>query len=306
MSQDISEFDLIAAIVDELGAQATADWVRIGPGDDASVVRVAGEREWVSSIDTLLADVHFPVTAPAALVGYRALMVSLSDLAAMAATPRYVLVALTLPQPDVAWLRLLARGMAEAAAQCQVAVCGGNLTRGPLSITVSVHGDCAPHSAVSRADAQIGDQLWVSGELGGAAACVRQSLFDVDPLTLTPIQHKYYKPRARLDLALALQNHASAAIDISDGLLQDLGHLAQASNVGLRINSTLLPVCAGATLQDALSGGDDYELICAASTAPPGFVSIGEVIAGDVVLLDDQAVVSRGFDHFAAAADDER
>ncbi|MEM9621739.1 MAG: thiamine-phosphate kinase [Pseudomonadota bacterium] len=298
----VSEFDLIAEIVDQLGAQATADWVTLGPGDDGSVVHVHGDRAWVGSIDTLLADVHFPAEAPAQLIGYRALMVSLSDLAAMAATPRYALVALTLPDAEPAWLRQLAAGMAEAAAHTGIAITGGNLSRGPLSISVSVHGDCSPDDVVTRHGARVGEQVCVSGPLGGAAACVRQQLYDTTA-QLTDLQSRYFKPRARVDLVTSLRGQASAAIDVSDGLVQDLGHLADASQVGLRVYREQLPVFPGATLADALYGGDDYELICTSAGVPEGFVAIGEVLeragpAAAALWLDDEPLAAVGYDHF--------
>ncbi|NOX49302.1 MAG: thiamine-phosphate kinase, partial [Gammaproteobacteria bacterium] len=137
----MDEFSLIDCIVSELGSQAKGPWIALGPGDDAAVIAQSPGCQTVASIDTLIAERHFPTAAPAELVGYRALMVSLSDLAAMAAVPRYALVALTLPRADKDWVVGMARGMADAARLTGTYICGGNLSRGPLSITVSVHGE---------------------------------------------------------------------------------------------------------------------------------------------------------------------
>ena len=167
---------LIDSIANALGDSATAPWIRVGIGDDAAVMRARDGFDQVASIDTLVADVHFPNNAPE-LIGYRALMVSLSDLAAMAAVPRYALVALTLPEVagDTCqqWVQRLASGMAAAAQETHTALCGGNVSRGPLSISVSVHGEVEAGQARLRSTAAAGEGLYVSGPLGSAAACVR-------------------------------------------------------------------------------------------------------------------------------------
>ena len=296
------EFALIDNIVSVLGAASTAPWISVGPGDDAAVIALPPDHELVSSIDTLLADVHFPAEAPAELIGYRAMMVALSDLAAMAATPSYALVALTLPQLDNAWVSELTQGMAAAAEKCQIALCGGNVSRGPLSITVSVHGQVPVGLAVLRATAQPGDGLWVSGALGAAAACVRQGLFQVTGAP-TGVQIAYYKPSARFDCVDVLRSYAHAAIDISDGLLADAQHIAKASNLHLDLDSTALPAAPGATLEDMLNGGDDYQLLVTAAADAPladvGFVRVGEVQPGPAQLtLDSQPCQPSGYDHF--------
>lgn len=296
----MDEFALIREVVTQLGDRAKGRWIDVGPGDDAAVISQTPDTQAVASIDTLVANVHFPATAPAELIGYRALMVSMSDLAAMAATPRYALVALTLPTADVPWVKKMAQGMAEAARACDTYICGGNFAKGELSITVSVHGEVPEGAAVRRDGAQKGDTIYVSGELGAAAACVRLAEFQISNGTLSPLQARYFRPRARLDLVTQLQNHCSAAIDISDGLLADLSHLCAASNVQGSVNSDLIPLHPHAKLRDALSGGDDYELLCTAAIAMPGMTPIGEISAGAGVFLDNQWVETKGFNHFGA------
>ena len=249
----MDEFSLIDEVVGALGAQAQGRWVSVGPGDDAAVVDVSAGHQVVSSIDTLVEGVHFPPNMPASLVGYRSLMVSLSDLAAMAATPRYVLVAMTLPSVDPAWVKQCAMGMARAAQVCDVYLCGGNFTRGALSITVSVHGEVPHGESVLRSGACAGDGIFVSGALGGAAACVRNGQWP-DSLELSTLQQRYATPQARVDLCAQLRERASAAIDVSDGLLQDLRHLCRASALGAKVDSSLVPVFEGALLDDALYG----------------------------------------------------
>ena len=253
----------------------------------------------VASIDTLLPDVHFPAAAPAQLIGYRALMVSFSDLAAMRALPRYCLVSLSMDETQgAAWVASLACGMADAARELGVYVCGGNLTCGPLNIAVSVHGEVEHQHLLRRSEGQPGQQLSVTGALGAAAACVRTGqMLPVDPKALTPLQHAYYRPRARFDVAAMVQA-ASAGLDISDGLSQDLAHLCAASGCGAALQSLSIPIGAGATLEDALFGGDDYELLVASNEALPGAYTIGVLTTEPGLTLDGAPFAAKGFDHF--------
>lgn len=298
----MDEFALIADIVAGLGEHAGGPQIELGPGDDAALAappsQLGADAVAVASIDTLLPDVHFPAAAPADLVGYRAIMVAASDLAAMAALPGYMLVSLTLPQADQAWVKALTQGMAQAAGELALPLCGGNLTRGPLNIAVSVHGWVRRGQAVTRSGAEPGDILQVSGPLGGAAACVRQKAFAVQG-TLNDLQRAYYRPRARLDLREVIAG-AHAAIDISDGLLQDAVHLLAASNCGAEVKTPQLPVAEGAELNDALHGGDDYELLVAHPSVLPGFAKVGVLTAGQGLKLDGKPIRSEGYDHFRA------
>ena len=294
-----NEFALIDAIVEGLGDRATGDWVSVGPGDDAAVIKATPGLAQVASIDTLLPDVHFPAAAPAQLIGYRALMVSFSDLAAMRAAPRYCLVSLSMDESQgAAWVASLACGMADAARELGVYVCGGNLTRGPLNIAVSVHGEVEHQHLLRRSEGQPGQQLSVTGVLGAAAACVRTGqMLPVDPKALTPLQHAYYRPQARFDVAAMVQA-PSAGLDISDGLSQDLAHLCAASGCGAALQSLSIPIGAGATLEDALFGGDDYELLVASNEALPGAYIIGVLTTEPGLTLDGAPLAAKGFDHF--------
>lgn len=289
----MAEFELIDAIVAALADSASAPHVRLGPGDDAAVIATPTDAETVASIDTLLEGTHFPVDAPPREIGYRAMAVSLSDLAAMGAEPSYVLVALTLPHSDAAWLEALAAGMADASRVYAAPIVGGNLSRGSLSLSVSVHGTVAPGAALTRSGAQVGDGLFVTGALGASAAVV-ESGFEVVSIELL---QRYYRPPERVTTARALSSRVSAAIDISDGLVADAGHLASMSGVQLAIARSQVPVFDGATIEQALFGSDDYELLLTSSQQLPGCHRIGSVVAGSGVTVGGQQVEG-GYDHF--------
>jgi thiamine-monophosphate kinase len=211
----------------------------------------------------------------------------------MGASPLFVLLALTLPEESVAWATGFARGAAQAAHATGTVIAGGNLTRGPLGVSVSVHGSVPAGQAVLRSGAKPGDRVYVSGALGGAAAALRRGFDD------SALAERFYRPRARTDLSLPLRLCASAAIDISDGLLQDLGHLARASGCRMDVEGEKVPVFPGAKLGDALYGGDDYELCFTASAAPsfPAF-EIGVVGVGSGVWVDGALPERTGYQHF--------
>lgn len=301
----MNEFELIDAIVAELGTAAKGPLVRVGPGDDAAVVEVPAGMEIVSSIDALVGDVHFPARAGAELIGYRAIMVSASDLAAMGAQDGFVLVGLNLPDDDADWVRALTVGMRRAVEQLDLRLVGGNIARGPLAIAVSVHGFAPRGQALLRSGARPGDRIWVTGELGGAAAALaRGGLADCAcEGDLDALGRRYFMPCARMPEGIALRGRAHSAIDISDGLLQDLGHILDASGVGADLDSTRVPVAAGATLAQALSGGDDYELCFTMAAAPPPLSvpvhCIGAVVAERGLRIDGRTVAAAGFRHFA-------
>jgi len=298
----VNEFELIDQIVDALGAAAAGEWVRLGPGDDSAVTAVPEGAELVSSIDALVADVHFPAAAAPELVGYRAMMVSASDLAAMGAAPGFALVALSLEHDDVAWLRGLAAGMGEACGTLGLPLVGGNLARGPLTIAVSVHGFVPAGGALRRRGARLGDAVYVTGRLGAAAAAVaRGDLEAARPEALNALQRGYFRPRARLQAGQALRGVASGLIDLSDGLLQDLGHVCRASGVGADLEGARIPVAEGASLDHVLAGSDDYELCFTAADEVPDLgvpvTRIGRIGAEPGVRVDG-AAAGGGFQHF--------
>ena len=266
-----SEFSLIERIRARAGAR---DDVLLGIGDDAALLRVPEGHELVLSTDTLVAGVHFPEETAAADIGWKALAVNLSDLAAMAATPAWVSLALTLPEPDADWLDAFLDGFCELADEHGVAIVGGDTTRCPLSITLSVHGFVPAGQALRRDGARVHDEVWVTGTLGDAAGALRQ--WQGGGLQSAKLRFRLDRPEPRVAAGLALRGLASAAIDLSDGLAGDLGHVLRASGVGAELELGRLPTSR--TLDEhfpgdevrwrlQLSGGDDYELCFTASPA---------------------------------------
>ncbi|MFI4970216.1 MAG: thiamine-phosphate kinase, partial [Lysobacterales bacterium] len=271
----MAEFDLIELIRARCES-ARAD-VRLGIGDDAAILSVPLGHDLVVSTDTLVAGVHFADSTSARDLGWKALAVNLSDLAAMGATPAWALLALTLPDADRVFVADFADGFAELAAQHRVALVGGDTTRGLLSITVVVHGFVPPGRALRRDGAQMGDEVFVTGTLGDAAAGLRcldrrdpraADLFNAPPDTREKLIARLQRPFPRIAAGMVLRDLASACIDISDGLLADLGHIAARSGVGIEVDALALPASSallavfGAPERLALqaSGGDDYEL----------------------------------------------
>lgn len=259
--------------------------VRLGIGDDAAIVAPAPGTELALAVDTLVDGVHFPSGTQPRAVGYRALAVNLSDLAAMGARPRWALLALTLPTADEAWLAEFAAGFADLAGEHDVRLVGGDTTRGPLAVTVSLCGELPAGQALRRSGAKPGDRIYVSGRPGAAAAglaCVQRDL-PAGPATGT-LREAFVHPRPRIALGRGLLPHASAAIDISDGLAADLLHVLQASGAGATLETGALPLAAAAVelfgaeeaRRLALHGGDDYELCF---TVPEAEAAAAERIA---------------------------
>ncbi len=241
-----------------------------GVGDDAALLASPGDLELVAATDTLVAGVHFPLASPASSIGHRALAVNLSDLAAMGAQPAWALLALTLPAADEAWLAEFAAGFDALARAHEVALVGGDTTRGPLCVTVTLLGHVPRGGALRRGGARAGDVLFVSGTPGDAAAglALEQGELRASAQALAYLRERFLLPTPRMALGERLRGHASACIDVSDGLLGDAGKLAAASGVGVEIDFDAVPLSAPLvqTLGErrarelALTGGDDYEL----------------------------------------------
>ncbi|MEO1202818.1 MAG: thiamine-phosphate kinase [Pseudomonadota bacterium] len=285
----MDEFELIRRYFTRPGAD---EGVMIGVGDDGAVLEPTPGMQQVSVIDTLVEGVHFLEGYNAIDVGYRAVAVNLSDIAAMGAVPRWMTLALAMPSADADWLSAFAEGLYTAAREFGVALVGGDTTSADqVVISVQITGEVRPGSAVTRSGAQPGDAIYVTGTLGDAAA-------GLDGLKRgTPVRQlvdRYVRPAARVSYGQSLAGVASAAIDISDGLVGDLGRLLSASGVGAVIELKTLPLSAA--LQDycgldaqrrfALSGGDDYELCFTTSATPPDpgvmpLTRIGAIVAGE-------------------------
>jgi len=266
----MDEFDLIDRIVSELGPATHGKAVVAGPGDDCAQVMVAPGFDLVSSIDTFVENRHFPAHASGDLVGYRAMVVNLSDLAAMGAQPSHALLAMTLPDIDTDWIDAFCQGVRKACIQFSCPLVGGNITRGPLSISVSVHGLVDKVASMMRSGAKPGELLCVTGSVGGAGLALAHPRFEEDwslqrledlPADddCLPIR-QYYMPQPRLALGQKLVGLVSAAIDVSDGLVADAGHLAKASVVSLAIQLENVPCFPGTEVERAIVTGDDYEL----------------------------------------------
>jgi thiamine-monophosphate kinase len=269
---NITEFDLI----DDYFSAMTPERedVLLGIGDDAALLRVPQGMDLAVSMDTLVAGVHFfPDVSPADL-GYKVLAVNLSDLAAMGAKPAWATLALTLPRIDELWVGEFCRGFRDLAVRHDVQLIGGDTTSGPLSITVQVQGFLPSGMGLTRGGAQVGDDIYVTGSLGDAAlalACRREG---VGHENLQQLMEHLDRPIPRIEAGIALRDIASSAVDISDGLAADLGHILKASGVGARVELDKLPLSSAvsATIHGAedwsivIAGGDDYELCFTSST----------------------------------------
>ena len=262
------EFELIERIVARLRDAASGEGVVLGPGDDAAVLEIPSGHQLVVSTDTLVADRHYPGGACADAIGYRSLAVATSDLAAMGATPAFATVSLTAESLTVNWAEHYAGGLASAASDFGIAIVGGNVARGPESVTVTVHGHTPSGTAITRSGAKPADAVYVTGSLGGAGlALADENLGEWSLVALkedSPLK-RYWMPQPRLRLGVCLRGLASAAIDISDGLSSDLDHLCRASGVGCDVDLDTIPLYPGATALDAVAMGDDYELAFTAS-----------------------------------------
>ncbi|MEO8144206.1 MAG: thiamine-phosphate kinase [Betaproteobacteria bacterium] len=308
----LSEFELIKKYFDRPARSAA-----LGVGDDAALLRPSAGMELAVSTDLLLEGRHFPSGADARKLGHKALAVNLSDMAAMGAAPRWVTLALALPAANEAWLDQFAMGFFALAERFGVELIGGDTTRGPLTICVTILGEVPKGLALFRAGAHAGDDIWVSGQLGDAALALVQP-------GIAAAARRLDEPEPRVELGERLRGLASAAIDVSDGFAQDLGHILARSGVGAVVEYGLLPRSADVMrIQDenlqarlVLSGGDDYELAFTAPQASrPELVAlsaefklalsrVGSIRAGEATLevIDAHGrpmAMQRGFDHFA-------
>ena len=319
----LGEFELIRHYFAAAACARAGGEVVLGIGDDCALLDIPTGEQLAVSTDTLVAGVHFPDSCDPFLLGQRALAVAASDLAGMGATPIGFTLALTLPAADALWLAEFARGLDAMARDCSLRLIGGDTTRGPLCLTVTVFGRVQAGQALVRHGAQVGDLLCVGGVLGEAAGALPLVLGQAEAAAdvAEHLLARYWSPQTQLALGEALRGRATAALDISDGLLADCGHIAKASSVALRIERERVPLSAplqrlagtAEALRCALAGGDDYVLTF---TLPPAELAalqdaqwpvhvIGCVTVGQGVQLVDAAgnelpVSSRGYNHFHA------
>ncbi len=317
----LTEFGLIERFFHRPAGNAV-----LGVGDDAALLAPSPGAELVVSSDMLVAGRHFLPDTDPFLLGHKALAVNLSDLAAMGAVPRWATLALALPQVDEVWLEAFSRGFFALAERFGVSLVGGDTTRGPLNLCVTILGEAPAGRALRRSAARPGDMVWVSGDLGGAALGVAHLTGELrlDPADAALCLARLYRPEPRVMLGGLLACLAHAAIDVSDGLLADLGHILERSGVGAEIELDRLPahpVLAGRRADPVvrrclLAGGDDYELcftapsqrsatiLAAAREAGVPVAAIGAITESPGLrLLDGEGAVmevrERGFDHFA-------
>jgi thiamine-monophosphate kinase len=304
----VSEFTLIYRYFSALGRGEAVD---LSVGDDCAIMRLGPDERLATSVDTMVEGVHFPVDNFPEDIGYRAVSVAASDLAAMGARPVAMTLALTLPEAEEFWLHAFSQGVAAASTEYQLPLVGGDTTRGPLTITVQVLGALPIDRALLRGGASAGDGVYVSGPLGDAAGALAflAEEWRPAPAEAEYLLNRFNRPRARLDLGRKLLDIATAAIDISDGLLADAGHIAAASGVKLCIEPELLPLSPALASHPsaeqsrlwALTGGDDYELcfcLPAGEEAPEGCTRIGRVESGSGVDCGSDITVEAGYQHF--------
>ncbi|MCW7555997.1 thiamine-phosphate kinase [Endozoicomonas gorgoniicola] len=269
----LGEFDLIRHFFDRPELRSSRPDV-LGIGDDCALLSVPEGMQLAQSLDTLVSGVHFPEHCDPFLLGYRALATNISDIAAMGAEPHSFTLGLTLPESDTDWLQAFSDGLVALAQPSGLALIGGDTTRGPLTISIQVQGLVPSGQALRRNGAKEGDLIYVSGSLGdaaGALPAVLEGLYpqNCEDASVQYLLQRYYQPSPRVKLGQWLAaNGATSALDISDGLLGDLGHTLKASQVGAELNLEQLPLSpqllnvAGKQKAQgyALSGGDDYEL----------------------------------------------
>ena len=306
------------ALIDRYFKHPTRHTV-LGVGDDAALIRPSQGCELAVSTDMLVAGTHFLADTDAEDLGWKVLAVNLSDLAAMGALPRWALLAAALPAATESWLERFARGLFACADAFDVDVIGGDTTKGPRNFCVTIIGEVPAGEALRRSGAEAGDDIWVSGQPGRAALGLAhlQGRHVLGEPRLGDCLAALHRPQPRVALGLALRGLAHAAIDVSDGLLADLGHILEASHLAASLRFEALPP-AGIERDSLLAGGDDYELVftapssqrerildLAATLALP-LARIGSTEpghAGGMRVVDGlgQAIVvsQRGFDHFA-------
>jgi thiamine-monophosphate kinase len=319
-----SEFSLIETYFTDLTSKR--DDVNLGIGDDCALLQCPDDHVVAVSIDTLVEGIHFFKDVDPENLGYKSLAVGLSDLAAMGAEPAWFTLALTLPNVDKKWLKGFSQGLANLAKKHNIQLVGGDTTKGPLTISIQVHGFVRSEQALRRDGAQAGDLIYVSGSLGDAGAGLRLKLETWNDEHLSTADKQYLiqrleKPIPRVQLAHNLRNFASAAIDISDGLSSDLSHILKNSSVGAVIDLTKLPLSPALQKIDSeqaqdfvLNSGDDYELCFTIpadkqamfeSTVTEAYTQIGiiEVESGLKIIDKDgqqQTITGSGYDHFSA------
>lgn len=265
----MKEFELIKKYFTEQAVQRKD--VCLGIGDDCAIVVPAERQNIAVTTDTLVAGVHFPENTSAKAIGYKAIAVNLSDLAAMGAEPAWISIAITLPKIDEEWVSEFCASVFDLCEYYNVQLIGGDTTQGPLSITVTAQGVVPADKQIARSNAKAGDWLYVTGEIGDAALALKHHFGEIALAedVFSVVRERLDFPKPRVLAGQALREYASSAIDLSDGLIADLSHICSASNVGVNIVLDDIPISNALydtlgqeqAIELALAGGDDYELL---------------------------------------------
>jgi len=278
-----NEFDLIKKY---FSFEHHRDDVLLAGGDDCASVTVAANQQLMITSDTLISGVHFPEKTSASDIAYKAVMVNLSDLAAMGATPAWLSLAITIPEVDDNWLAEFSSSMQQLLERFNVCLIGGDTTKGPLSITIQAMGFCDKDKSLQRSQAKLGDLIFVTGTLGDAAIGLLALQNNLDDSKLNGCIERLNRPEARVAFAQDLVAVANCAIDLSDGLVADMGHIISASKCGAKISLSKIPVSSAAQYyfdcyadkitdwSTLLASGDDYELCFTVSTSNAPMVKV--------------------------------
>jgi thiamine-monophosphate kinase len=339
MEAKLGEFDLIWRFFkagSESMAQTQRDLVQLGIGDDCALLQPDPAQSLAVTSDMLVEGRHFFANANPEWLGHKSLAVNLSDLAAMGAKPVGFTLALALPHADASWLAQFSQGLFRLAQQWQCPLIGGDTTQGPLTICITALGHVPSGAAIKRSGAKVGDDIWVSGALGDArlALGALRSEWPLDPKSLEATLPRMHQPEPRITLGVQLRGIASSALDVSDGLLGDLGHILKASQVNAEVLIDQLPISRALAAQTvhlrrqcAANGGDDYELcftapknkrveIEALSTALLPLTRIGSISSasngteptlilrdanGNLLAAADSMLLTQSFDHFKSS-----
>ena len=318
----LSEFEIIQEFFNKKELLLDRDEVLLSIGDDAALLNIPSEKHLAISTDMLVESVHFPVDAPPAQIAKRSLLVNISDLAAMGAKPLCFTLGLALADRDESWLRQFSQGLIEIAQRFNIALVGGDLVAGPTTISIQVHGLCNSTNSLRRDGAKSGDLIYVTGYVGdGAVALASLGIkshlgenFQINKEKHSAscqdyFEKAYYEPQPRIEFAMNCEKYITSAIDISDGLIGDLGHICNASSVGATLFVDGLPFSSSASccmsedklLLAALYGGDDYELcvtiakadqaafIQAAKQSNTAVSCIGEIVAGNRISCENNS-----------------
>ena len=315
----MNEFELIDRFIEGLGELTQGEFIVAGPGDDGAVLDVPDGLQLVVSTDALVSGVHFPDGLRGDFVGYRSIAVNVSDLAAMAASPMAVTIALTVDSVELSWLDSFLNGVKSASLQYGLKVIGGNLAKGPLNVTVTVYGTVPKGEALLRSGSHVGDDIWLTGKVGATHAFLKSQ--DVPTQSLDALLDeqdvcptiRYLLPHARTSFSESIREIAHAAIDVSDGLASEVAHMTRHCDLGAEIQLDRLPVWAGADPVLAAGADDSYELLFTAEPSVRDQIltaaqdtNTPAVVLGTMVkepglrfwLNDLEIQLELGYDHF--------